>query len=268
MNALLGKKQIAVIGAGNIGRILLERLSLNGMPAAKMLVCDSDEDRAGKASIRLGPRACSLTDEALYASDIFLLTVPPKATLDVLKTLAPNLRQGQIVVSFAAAVPLSRLETVVPSGVVVARVMPNAPSKVGKGMNPVAYASNVTPKARRMIESILQTLGTTLEVKDEQMNWCVGLTGAAMRSLLPALEGMTQAGVEAGFAEAEARRMAAQVMFGTAALVLEGDLLIDEIESLTPMEMVDEVAMQQLFADAARVAKEKMDRLQQKLEAP
>jgi pyrroline-5-carboxylate reductase len=266
MNALLGKKQIAVIGAGNIGRILLERLSLNGMPNAKMLVCDADEVRAGKASRRFGARACSLTDEALLLSDIFLLTAPPKATLQILKTLTLNLRQGQIVVSFAAAVSMSRLEAIVPSDVSVARVMPNAPSKVGKGMNPVAYGSNVTTKERKLIESLLQNLGWAIEVRDDQMNWCVGLTGAAMRSLLPALEGMTQAGIEAGFAEVDAHRMAAQVMFGTAALVLERDLFFDEIKSLTPMETVDEVAMQQLFADAARATKGKMDRLQQKLE--
>lgn len=266
MIALLGKKQIAVIGAGNIGRILLERLSLNGIPDAQLLVCDADEVRAGKASRRFGPRACALTDEPLLRSDIFLLTAPPKATLDVLKTLAPNLHQGQIIVSFAAAVSMSRLEAVVPSGVMVARVMPNAPSKVSKGMNPVAFGSNVTSKERRLIESLLQTLGATLEVRDEQMNWCVGLTGAAMRSLLPALEGMTQVGVEAGFIEADARRMAAQVMFGTATLVLETDLSFEEIKALTPMETVNEAAMHQLFVDAARTAKEKMDRLQQKLE--
>jgi pyrroline-5-carboxylate reductase len=98
------------------------------------------------------------------------------------------------------------------------------------------------------------------------MNWCVGLTGAAMRSLLPALEGMTQASVEAGFVEEDARSMAAQVMFGTAALVMDRNLPFDEIKSLTPMETVDEAAMRGLFVDAARAAKEKMDRLQQKLE--
>jgi pyrroline-5-carboxylate reductase len=266
MNALLGKR-IAVIGAGNIGRILLERLTLNGVTDANITVCDIDEVRAGKASRRFGPRACSLTDDALYTSDIFLLAAPPKAIPDILKTLTPHLHQGQIVVSFAAAVPLSSLEALVPPGVSVVRVMPNAPSLVGKGMNPVAYCVGVSPEAKRLVTNILQMLGKTIETIDEQMNWCVGLTGAAMRSLLPALEGMTQAGIEAGFAEEDSRRMAAQVMFGTAALVLERDLFFDEIKSLTPMETVDESAVQQLFVNAARAAKEKTDRLQQKLES-
>ena len=266
MNALLGKR-VAIIGAGNIGRILLERLLDAGLSADQIVICDSDLSRAEEASRRFGPRACSLTEEPLLRSDVILLTAPPKATLDLLRALAPNLRQGQIVVSFAAAVSRSRLEAVVPSGVMMARVMPNAPSKIGKGMNPVAFGSSVTPEARQVIEAILQMLGESLEVKDEQMNWCVGLTGAAMRSLLPALEGMIQAGVEAGFAEEAARRLAAQVMLGTASLALESGLSIDEIKSLTPMETLDEAALKQTFADAARAAKEKTDHLQKRLEA-
>jgi len=265
MNALLGKR-IAVIGAGNIGRILLERLTTSGIPAADLIICDSDAVRAEEASRRFGPRTCSLTDQPLFAADVFLLAVPPKAVIEILKTFAPQLRQGQVVVSFAAAVPLSRLEALVPSGVAIVRVMPNAPSQIEKGMNPVAYGLNVTPEARTLVESILQRLGETIEVKDEQMNWCVGLTGATMRSLLPVLEGMTQAGVEAGFAEKDARNMAARVMLGTAALVLESGLSFDEIKSLTPMQTVDEAALSQTFMESARATKEKIDRLQKKLD--
>jgi pyrroline-5-carboxylate reductase len=143
--------------------------------------------------------------------------------------------------------------------------MPNAPSLVGQGMNPVAYSAGVTAEARALVEAILSTLGETLVVRDDQMNWCVGLTGAAMRSLLPVLEGMTRAGVKAGFSELESRRMAAQTMQGTAALTLKIDLTFEQIKALTPMETVDETAMAQLYYDAARAAQEKIVSAQRKL---
>jgi pyrroline-5-carboxylate reductase len=265
MNALLGKR-IAIVGVGNIGRILLERLTISGMPTDGLVICDCDPARAQEVSSRFGPRASLLTDETLCASDVFLLAAPPKAILEIIKALAPSLHPGQVVVSFAAAFPLSWLEALVPTGTAVVRVMPNAPSLMGKGINPVAYGSNVPPEARTLVEAVLPTLGEAFEVRDEQMNWCVGLTGAAMRSMLPALEGMTQAGVEAGFAEEEARNMAAKVMLGTATLVLESGLSFDEIKSMTPMETVDETTLRRIFSDAARAVKEKTDRLQQKLE--
>ena len=43
----LSEKHLAVIGAGNIGRILLERLRAAGVPADAMVVCDSDPARGG-----------------------------------------------------------------------------------------------------------------------------------------------------------------------------------------------------------------------------
>ena len=143
--------------------------------------------------------------------------------------------------------------------------MPNAPSLIGQGINPVAYGASVTPETRKLVEAILAALGETLVVRDDQMNWCVGLTGAAMRSVLPALEGMTRAGIEAGFTEAESRRMAARVMLGAAALVLKTGLTFDQIKALTPMETVDEAALAQLFFNAAQATQEKITSAQRKL---
>lgn len=263
--SILPEKRYAVIGAGNIGRILLERLRNAGVPSAHLVVCDSDTERASAAVERYGVRAAALHDEVVCQADVWLVATSPASVADVVKALAGAMQPGQIVVSFAAAVPVSRLEALVPDGVSVLRVMPNAPSLVGQGMNPVVYGTSVTPDVRALVEAVLAILGDSIEVSDDLVNWCVGLSSAAMRSLVPVLEGMTQAGIEAGFAESDARRIAAQVMLGTASIALETDLSWEEIKSLTPMQTVDEVSVAQLFMEAARGAKTKIDELQGKL---
>jgi len=257
----------AIIGMGNVGRTLATRLLAVGIPAEGILICDSNSTRAESAAKEFNTRPVTLTDAPVCQADVLLLATPPKNTPAILRQLATMLTPRQVVVSFAAAIPLAQLEALLPAGVAVVRVMPNAPSLVGKGMNPVVYGTAVTSEVKALTEPILAALGKTLEVQDEQMNWCVGLSGAAMRSLLPALEGMTQAGVEAGFVENDARLLAAQVMFGSAALVLETRLSFDEIKSLTPMQTVDEQAVAKLYRDAARAAKEKIDQLQSKIAA-
>lgn len=265
MSTLL-TKHIAIIGAGNIGRILLNRLLATGVLAENLVVCDSDVGRASTVASQYGVRPISLSEEAAWTADAILLAVPPKAVHDLLRTAGKQLRPGQLVISFAAAVPLEWLESWLPAEVMVARVMPNAPSLVGEGMNPVAYGQRVTPEGRALAEAILACLGESIEVGDELMNWCVGLSGAAMRSLLPALEGMARAGVEAGLPEKDARRVAGQVMRGTAALVLQTDLSFAEIKALTPMQTLDEVMLSRLFLEAARAVKEQVDHLQRRLE--
>jgi len=41
----LQEKRLTIIGAGNIGRILLERLRAVGVPAEHLAVCDNDPAR-------------------------------------------------------------------------------------------------------------------------------------------------------------------------------------------------------------------------------
>ncbi len=263
----LSDSHFTVVGAGNIGGILLQRLAAAGVAADHLAVCDADPSRGQAAAQRFGVRFLSLGDADACTADAILLASPPATVLDVLASIAGRLRPGQVVISFAAAVALARLEALVPSGVAVARVMPSAPSLVGQGMNPVAYGRAVAPEQRALVESLLAALGDWVEVSDEQMNWCVGLAGAAMRSLLPALEGMTQAGVEAGLTAEAARRVAAQIMLGTASLALHTSLPFDEIKRLTPMQTVDEAAVAELFRMAAAQARDKIDQVQRKLEA-
>lgn len=62
---ILRSKRFAIIGVGNIGRILLERLTLSGVPAEHLIIIDSDENRAQQLSRRFGARVCALPDEAL-----------------------------------------------------------------------------------------------------------------------------------------------------------------------------------------------------------
>jgi pyrroline-5-carboxylate reductase len=263
--SVLTEKHWLVVGAGNIGRILIERLLHAGVTADRLSVCDADESRVRTLAATYHLAVINPEQLSGCHADVWLIATPPGAVKGVLSGLRETLRAGQVMISFAAGVPLSWLESLVPSGVTVVRVMPNAPSLVGQGLNPVAYGAEVTAESRALVGELLAALGETIEVSDEQMNWCVGLSGAAMRSLLPVLEGMTQAGREAGLSERDARRVAAQVMLGTAKLALETDLSWEQLKALTPMQTVDEAAIAGLFVEAARGARAKVDALQRKL---
>lgn len=266
MKALLNKR-IAVIGVGNIGRMLLERMRIMGVYANRMVVCDSDPERAQAAAEPVGACVINLNEPDGCEADLWLLCPGPKAILPVIEKLTPRLKDGDVVVSFAAAVPMSSLEVCLPEKVSVVRVMPNMPSLVGRGMNPVCFSERASKEARAMVMELLDELGRIVEVRDDQMNWCVGLSGAAMRSVLPAIEGMIRAGVEAGLTEEHARLIAAQVVMGTAGLVKHSSLTFPEIKALTPMETLDEALVAQLYYEAAVGATNKIDQLQKKIAA-
>ncbi|HEY80083.1 MAG TPA: hypothetical protein EYP25_04005 [Anaerolineae bacterium] len=259
----LQDQRLALIGPGVIGRILIQRLQGAGLPASQLMVCDDDPARGARVQREFGLKVCPLAD-ACCRADIWLLAAPPRATLDALHAFAPRLKEGQIVISFAAGVSMARLEAILPDSVAMARVMPNALSLIGRGVNPVAYGQACTLGVRTQVQAILNVLGDSIVIEDEQMDWAVGLTGASMRWLLPVLEGMTQAGVDAGLPPLDARWVAAKMMAGVAALALETDLTFEDMKTLTSVQVVDEEALARTFREAARRAKAMAEALFQK----
>ncbi|MEI8132474.1 MAG: NAD(P)-binding domain-containing protein [Leptolinea sp.] len=259
---MLRDKKFYIIGMGNIGKVLTQRLLAIGVPADQIVISDTDAMRSADVTAKFGVKAFVDSEASISEMDMMIIATPPNKVTEVLRSLDDKLRAGQVVISMAAAVPLEMLRSVVNEDVPVVRVLPNPPSMLGQGMNPVAYAANTPSGVKSLVEEFLGILGKTMVVRDDQMTWCVGLAGAAMRSVLPVIEGMMQAGIEAGLSPADARIVAAQIMLGTATLALETDLSFEQIKSLTPMETVDEKLVASLFLEAARAAKEKVDKSQ------
>lgn len=261
----LNNLKIAIIGAGNIGKILLERMISSGVPGSHLMVCDINEEKANKAALDFGVETHTISDLHFFDASLILLCVGPKAVLPTVKELASYVKPGQILVSFAAAVPIYKIIKLIPSDTTVVRIMPNVPSIIGMGMNPVCFGIGANQETRALIFELLNCLGETIEIPDELMDKAVGLSGAAIRSVLPAMEGMVRAGMDAGFSEEQTRILVSQSFLGVAALVKEGKLPIQELKKLTPMETLTEPLVEQIFFDATAGANEKINALQQKI---
>jgi pyrroline-5-carboxylate reductase len=256
----LADQRLVLIGVGVIGSILLQRLEELGFPQDQLLLCDADPERGARLQQEFGLKTCPLAD-ACCRADIWLIATPPRAVIPTLRQLGDRLRPGHLVISFAASVPLARIEAVLPRGVAAARIMPNALSLIGRGVNPVAYGRGRTLMVMAQVQAILNALGDSIVIDDAQMDWAVGLTGASMRWLVPVLEGMTNAGLDAGLSAADARWLAAKMMAGVAALALETDLSYDEMLSLTSLQVVDEEEISLIFYDAAHRARERAEEM-------
>jgi pyrroline-5-carboxylate reductase len=76
---------------------------------------------------------------------------------------------------------------------------------------------------------------------------------------------MTQAGVDAGLSESDARWLAARMMAGTASLALETNFPFDEMKKLTSVQVVDEEEIARIFREAAHRAKALADELESSL---
>jgi pyrroline-5-carboxylate reductase len=138
---------VAILGAGVMGETLLSGLIRSGRSADDLIVTARRPDRADELARRYGVRAMSNTDAA-EAADTLVLVVKPQDMGGLVEEIRGHVSPGNLVVSLAAGIPTQLLESRLPDGVAVVRVMPNTPALVDQGMaavSPGRSAAAVVP---------------------------------------------------------------------------------------------------------------------------
>ena len=133
--------QVAIIGAGVMGETLLSGLVRAGRRVDQLLVGEKRPDRARELEERYGVAVVGNVEAAAKA-DTVAIVVKPQDMGDLLDEIGPSLRPGQLLVSLAAGITTTFIESHVPEGVAVVRVMPNTPALVDEGMAAVSPGSH------------------------------------------------------------------------------------------------------------------------------
>jgi len=142
------KYQVGVIGVGIMGEALLSGLLDSGFPSSQISFAEKRSERAAEITAKYGAELKDLTN-LVESSDVVLLVVKPQDLEAVLGEISGALKQGSLVVSFAAGKRIDFIASRIPSGVGVIRVMPNTPTMIGLGMS--AMRSSVPSSRIRRI---------------------------------------------------------------------------------------------------------------------
>src|ERR1700709_1816268 len=142
-----------------MGETLLSGLVRAGRRVDQLLVGEKRPERARELEERYGVAVVGNVEAAAKA-DTVAIVVKPQDMGDLLDEIGPSLPPGQLVVSLAAGITTAYIESRVPDGVAVVRVMPNTPALVDEGMaavspgthcdeEPLAVAEPRLPATRR-----------------------------------------------------------------------------------------------------------------------
>jgi pyrroline-5-carboxylate reductase len=106
----------------------------------------------------------------------------------------------------------------------IVRSMPNTPALVGKGMTALYARPAVGAADRKQVEQVIATTGEHLWVELEpQLDAVTALSGSGPAYVFYFLEAMTQAGVEMGLGQEQARRLAVGTFAGACELARASD---------------------------------------------
>jgi pyrroline-5-carboxylate reductase len=210
----------AIIGAGVMGETLLSGLIRAGRPVADLLVGEKRPERAGELQEKYAVSVVSNV-EATQRADVVALVVKPQDMGAVLDEIGSAVRPGQLVVSLAAGITTAFLESRLPDGVPVVRVMPNTPALVDEGMAAIAAGSHCDDEHLAIAESLLGSTGRVLRVPEKQMDAVTAISGTGPAYVFFVVESMIEAGVHLGLPRATATELVVQTLVGSAKMLRE-----------------------------------------------
>jgi pyrroline-5-carboxylate reductase len=222
MGSSVSGKRVAVLGAGKMGGILLQALlkeRLISPATATATVQHAERARllAEKLSIPVG------TDNVAAArkADIVFICVKPPVVADVVKQIRSVITPRQLLISVAASVPTSLIESGLKGRIPVVRTMPNTPCVVEAGMTALCRGKYVTDKHIALATSLFSVFGRTVVVDEKHMDAVTGLSASGPAYIYIILESLAEAGVKVGLPRDIATLLAAQTALGAAKVVLE-----------------------------------------------
>ena len=216
------RPRIAVLGAGKMGGILLQAFLKQKLFAPDEITATvAHAERATVLSTQWGVEVTTDNAAAAAGADIILLGVKPFQIDALVRSIAPSLTGGKMLISIAASVKTSAIEAAAGLDIAVARAMPNTPSLLGAGIAGLCRGRFVSDAQMEHAVRVFETVGRTVTVDEKHMDAVTGLSASGPAFIYIILESLAEAGVKVGLPRDIATLLAAQTTFGAAKMVLD-----------------------------------------------
>lgn len=210
--------RIGIIGFGHMGGAIGVGLVKNGAVPAHDIVAWDILDSALVRARSAGITTLDGLSELCESSDIILLAVKPQDADAVFDQAAESLA-GKALFSIVAGLTTHAMTERLSEGTRVLRGLPDTPAEVGAGAFGLSEATTFTDSEKADVEGWLNTIGLVEWVPEQQIDAVTGLAGASAYAALM-IEALADGGVQQGLKRPVAQRLAAQIVLGTAKLLL------------------------------------------------
>ncbi|KYG67672.1 pyrroline-5-carboxylate reductase [Bdellovibrio bacteriovorus] len=231
MNPLLKTQKVGFLGAGNMAQAMIKGLVEGGVPAKNIYASNRTPGKLQKLEEQFKINPVSSNDELIDRCDIIILAVKPQDLLNALEPVTRAFDEHKIVISVAAGIRMEKLERFI-QGARLARVMPNTPSLIGRGVIGYLLNDDDDNALESTVEDLFAPLGRVIKVGDEDqfealMISCSSGTGFVFEMMMYWQDWIE----EHGFSNEEARLMTIETFVGASLLAAQAREGVEDLQA-------------------------------------
>ncbi|MGV9771512.1 pyrroline-5-carboxylate reductase [Streptosporangium sp. NPDC003464] len=209
---------IAILGTGKMGEALLSGLLRAGFKPGDVMATARRAERAAALRERYGVQVVS-NAEAAKGADTIILAVKPQDMGSLLAEIAAHVPADRLVISAAAGITTSFVESRLGADIPVVRVMSNTPVLVDEAMSVISAGAHASEEHLRRAEDLLKPVGKVLRIPETQQDAATALSGSGPAYFFYLVEAMVDAGILLGMPRTAALDMVTQSIVGAAIML-------------------------------------------------
>ena len=199
-------------------------------------------------------------------SDIIFIATKPNQVEGVLKEISPLITADKLVVSIAAGVTTGFIESNLPAGTRVIRVMPNTPALVNEGMSGICGGKSAKADDLEYIQKMLSTIGKCIIVDESQIDIVTAISGSGPAFFYKVINDIARAGEKLGLDYEKSLLLSIQTAIGSAKMALNRTVSMEELISNVAtkggctrvgVDCMEEEKSEKLFFDVIKSTTEK-----------
>ncbi|GAB4342546.1 MAG: pyrroline-5-carboxylate reductase [Calditrichia bacterium] len=228
-------EKIGFIGSGRVSYLLLSGLQNNGALPPKVLLSDPEGD-ALKRVTQIAPHIIQAVspNNLTTTADIIFLAVHPTVLEEVATEIKEHLSTEAILVSLLPTITISRLSQVFNGFRRIVRMIPNAPSIIGKGYNPISFSPFLKETERQALIALFENWGKCPEVTEDELEAYAILTGMGPTYFWFQFSEMLQLARQFGLKEPHAKEAIAEMLHGAVDTLFYSGLAREQVFDLIP----------------------------------
>lgn len=213
---------LGFIGCGNMAQAMIKGILTKGLyQKDEILVSRRNKAALEAIGSELGVLTTSDNKKVAEQSDILVLAVKPIQFASVIAEIKDCLKDDVLVISIAAGQTMDNIEKLFGKTISLVRTMPNTPALVLEGATGMCFNEQVSQDNQKKAKEIFESFGVVEVVSERLIDTVIGVSGSSPAYVFMFIEAMADAAVADGMPRAQAYKLAAQSVLGSAKMVLE-----------------------------------------------
>ena len=223
--------KLGFIGTGNLATAILRGVvASETVKASEILIFDINQTKLEELSEELSVASAKSANEIASECENIIIAVKPKDFASLADGIKNDVKEkNPLVISTAAGTQTSKITDCFGFDVKAVRIMPNINAAVGQAMTAVCATENVSDAEKEFVLDLCNSFGKAVLLEEKYFSVFTAIAGSGPAFAYMFADALAAAGVKYGIPAKVSQDIAAQMLLGSAKMLLDSPLAVSEL---------------------------------------